>query len=92
MVLEVVVGQGGSHGQGVPPDTGSDVGDTERKSIPSPLVYQAWHGVGFTLLLSRHQIRDGQKNKLFRNVNLENQANKYNLTETPNAFLLYIVI
>ena len=86
MVLEVVVGQGGSHGQGVPPDTGSDVGDTERKSIPSPLVYQAWHDVGFSLLLSWHQIRHGQKNKLFRNLNVENQAAKYNSTETLNVW------
>lgn len=62
IILEVIVGHGCCQGQGVTSDTGSDLADTERQSILTPLVDQAWHGE--FLFVANHRQR--VKNIMFR--------------------------
>ena len=62
IVLKVIVGHGCCQGQSVTSDTGSDLADTERQSILTPLVDQAWHDE--FLFIANHRQR--VKNIMFR--------------------------
>ena len=49
MVLNIFIGHGGCHSQGVTSDTGSDVGNTEWQGVPFLLIQESGHGASYEM-------------------------------------------